>query len=116
MSRFEHKGWAGSLSQRIVGVVAILAMVASVAAGIGPRSAQAVGNIEEIHSGSAYSADYDARIGQIAPSAAQKQIASNLNAAVRWNKFGTLSRSFVMTATWRPASRPTRRCSRRATG
>jgi extracellular elastinolytic metalloproteinase len=53
---------------------------------MGPSSAGAVGNIEELHD---HEPDRDFRTGSVGPTAAQQRAASGLEANARWNKFGT---------------------------
>jgi extracellular elastinolytic metalloproteinase len=63
-------------------VVALLAALPLLA----PSPALGVGNVTDSLRGTG---DLDARTGSVAPTATQKNIASNLGAAVQWNRFGT---------------------------
>ncbi|QIN82644.1 peptidase M36 [Rubrobacter tropicus] len=53
---------------------------------LGPRSAGAVGNIEELHD---HEPDRDFRTGSVSATAAQRGAVSDLGATARWNQFGT---------------------------
>ena len=53
---------------------------------LGPKSAGAVGNIEELYD---HEPDRDFRAGRVAPSQAQQGAVDELGASVRWNDFGT---------------------------
>ena len=69
-------------------VLAFVVLAAAVLAleVMGPRSAGAVGNIEEIHD---HEPDRDFRTGSVNPTSAQRNAASGLDATARWNRFGT---------------------------
>jgi extracellular elastinolytic metalloproteinase len=70
------------ICRRVIAPVAFVALAAAL-----PSAGLAVGDVRDSHSHGL--ADFDARQGRIAPSAAQKEAVRKLRAAVSWNRFGT---------------------------
>ena len=83
-------GLGGGLrAERAFKVVFLFVVVAAALLALevlGPRSAGAVGNIEELQD---HEPDRDFRTGSVDATAAQRNAASGLDATVRWNRFGT---------------------------
>ena len=85
----EARSGAGQGTARVAWTILVfVVLAASVFAFevLGPRSAGAVGNIEEIHD---HEPDRDFRQGSVSPTASQERAASRLDATARWNRFGT---------------------------
>ena len=79
----------GVLTGRMAKVAFLMVVVAAALLALevlGPNSAGAVGNIEELHD---HEPDRDFRTGSVGATAAQQGAVSDLRATARWNQFGT---------------------------